>query len=114
MFIAVIGNDDITKSFADSLLRDLIKSVGYAYVVFPEQETDPTGLANTYNVCCQLEYEQLIWLSTIDDFKEDFVNVEDEEKILLVLGTTEVEPEIELCHENNIPVLDLTKALFPV
>lgn len=112
MLAAIDGTGFITETMAYALLKDFIYPFAMWNFTFPEQDDDPEGMTNAFNATMTLNDDVLLY----KDFKSEFIDAirPGERKFFLCLGTDGVEDKIRLCLEHDIPVRDLTRAMYPV
>lgn len=124
MLALINGSGLVTKMMAYNLLRDFVYPFSKWTLLFPEQEEDPTGMANAYDAALDLEekaretygFTQSERVKLYKNFESDFLVAvkPGEEKYLLCLGTDGLKYQIMQCLANEIPVKDLTRAMYPV
>ena len=120
MIIAINGYADITEAFAHDLLVDFVKAHGPAYYMAPEQDKDPDGLRNAWAAVESVgSKEPETFAYTLWNYFEQFTQTSivwhgNADKYFFCLGTEQIEQDIQACLDNNIPVLDLTRALYPI
>lgn len=118
MLIAINGTQSITKEFAEELIKSWIGGNKHVTFMAPESDEDPEGLSNAWEAAWNITEANTTdpyaeYMLTYTHFSEFLLEV-DNNKFFFCLGVAGIEDDINTCLELNIPVLDLSRALYPI